>query len=171
MVTIFQSVGKYQYHGHSIYLYKFQCLKCSVEFTKQVSSDELHCPNCDSSMTVLVSSPGKQDKPVFTVGHVGRFVAEHVGAAELNTSSIKTLNGDMSVTALVQLSTSSSSSSYLEAEDQTQESEKTDSVDLTNKNMNGEQYVYLPFSNSINNSLSLNKAKHDRGGFWRSDLN
>ena len=137
-----------------------------------MSSDELLCPQCGSSMTVLVSSPGKQDKPVFTVGHVGRFVREHIGAAELNTSSIKTLNGEMSVTALVQLSTSSSSSSYLEAVDQTQESEKTDSADLTNENilpLNGEQYVYLPFSNSINNSLSLNKEKYD--GFWISDLN
>lgn len=95
-------------------------------------------------MTVLVSSPGKQDKPVFAVGLVGRFVGEHVGAAKLNTSSIKTLNGDMSVTALVQLSTSSSSSSYLEAVDQTQESQKTDSVDLSNKNIlpaNDKQYV------------------------------
>ena len=86
-------------------------------------------------MTVLVSSLGKQDKPVFTDGPVGRFVGEHVGAAKLNTSSIKTLNGDMSVTALVQISTSSSSSSYLDAVDQTQESEKTDSTDFTNKNI------------------------------------
>ena len=111
-------------------------------------------------MTVLVSSPGKHDKPVFPVVPVGRFVGEHVEAAKLNTSSIKTLNGDMSVTALVQLSTSSSSSSYLDAVDQTQESDKTDSADLTNKNIlpvNDKQYVYLPFSNSINNSLSLNK--------------
>ena len=86
-------------------------------------------------MTVLVSSPDKQDKPVFTLDPVDRFLGEHEGAAKLNTSSIKTLNGDMSVTALVHLSTSSSSSSYSEAVDHVQESGKTDNVNLPNKNM------------------------------------
>ena len=108
-------------------------------------------------MTVLVSSPVKQEKPVFTVGPVGRFLGEHVGAANLNTSSIKTLNGDMSVTALVDISTSSSSSTYLEAVDQTQESETTDSAELSKKNIfpaNDKEYVLSSFIKLINNLLS-----------------
>lgn len=97
-------------------------------------------------MTVLISSPDKQDKPVFTLGSVDHLFEEHVGAAKLNTSSIKTLNGDMSVTALVNLSTSSSSSSYLEAADEFQDSAKTDNVDLLNKNVlpwKEEEYVFF----------------------------
>ena len=139
-----------------------------------MSSEELLCPDCGSSMTVLVSSPGKQDKPVFTVGLVNRFVGEHVGAANLNSSSIKTLNGNMSVTALVDISTSSSSSSYLEAVGQTQESEMTDSAELSNENIlpaSDKQYVLSFFLKLINNSSSINKGKHDRDGFWMSDLN
>ena len=122
-----------------------------------MSSEELLCPDCGSSMTVLVSSPGKQDKPVFTVGPVNRLVGEHVGAANLNSSSIKTLNGNMSVTALVDISTSSSSSSYLEAVGQTQESEMTDSAELSNKNIlpaSDKQYVLSFFLKLINNSSS-----------------
>ena len=104
----------------------FQCLKCSAEFTKPVTSDDALCPDCGSSMTVQVSSPGIQVKPVFTLGHnTDHVMAEHVEASKLNISSIKTLNDDMSVTALVELS-SSSSSSYVEASEQAQELEKTD---------------------------------------------
>lgn len=161
VVAIFQTVVKYQYH-HSFYLYKFQCLKCSAEFTKPVSSDELLCPDCGSSMTVLISSPDKQDKPVFTVGPVDRFVGEHVGAAKLNTSSIKTLNGDMSVTALVDLSTSSSSSSYLEAVDQMQETEKKDNADPSNKNIlpaKDKQYVLCLTFGHVKGTLLEGRVK------------
>ncbi|KAL9968300.1 hypothetical protein ACROYT_G026657 [Oculina patagonica] len=114
---------------------RLQCLMCSAEFTNPVNSDELLCPDCGSPMTVLVSSPDKPDKPVFTLDPADHFLGKHDGAAKLNTSSIKTLNGDMSITALVNLSTSSSSSSYLEAVDHTQESGKTDNVNLSNKNV------------------------------------
>ena len=46
-------------------------------------------------------------------------------ASKLNVSSIKTLNGDMSVTPLQQLSSSSSSLSYVEATEEIQKVAKT----------------------------------------------
>lgn len=156
--TPFVGIIKY----HCFFLYKLQCLKCSAEFTKPANSDDLLCPDCGSSMTVLVSSPGQDkpviivghepDKPVFAVGHAGYFLGEHDGAANLNTSSIKTLNGNMSVTALMNLSTSSSSSSYLEAVDQTQETGKTDSAYLSNKNIlpaEDKEYVFFSLKISL----------------------
>ena len=86
-------------------------------------------------MTVLVSSP-EQDKPVRTLWSIEDYIRDPAGATTLNTSSIKTLNGDMSVTALLHISSSSSSSSYQETVEQltAQEHVQTDSVDHSKRN-------------------------------------
>ena len=55
----------------------------------------------------------------------GQVIGKHMEASKLNVSSIKTLNGDMSVTPLQQLSSSSSSSSYVEATEEIQKVAKT----------------------------------------------
>lgn len=108
-------------------LERLQCLKCSAEFTKPVALDDAFCPDCGSSLTVQVSSPVIPVKPVFTLDHVtGQVIGKHMEASKLNVSSIKTLNGDMSVTPLQQLSSSSSSSSYVEATEEIQKVAKTD---------------------------------------------
>ena len=126
-----------------------QCLKCSAEFTRPANSDDLLCPDCGSSMTVLVSSPG-QEKPVLPLRSIEDYMREHVGAAKLNSSSIKTLNGDMSVTALVKMSSSSSSSSYFEAADDlpTQEPVQTGNADYSQSNVlltDDKGYVFVLF--------------------------
>ncbi|XP_022800484.1 serine/threonine-protein kinase 11-interacting protein-like [Stylophora pistillata] len=109
-----------------VFLERLQCLKCSAEFRKPVDSDDAFCPDCGSSLTVQVSSPVIQVEPVFTLDHVtGHVVGKHKEASKLNVSSIKTLNGDMSVTPLHQLSSSSSSSSFVEATEEIQKVAKT----------------------------------------------
>lgn len=78
------------------------------------------CPDCNSCMTVLVSSPEQNKRallppPLRSVVDNGK---EHAGASSLNKSSIKTLNSEMSATSLVNITSSSSSSSFFEADDQ-----------------------------------------------------
>ena len=79
------------------------------------------------------------------------YVREHAGASTLNTSSIKTLNGDLPVTALVQISSSSSSSSYQETVEQltTQEPVQTDNADHPKSNgllAVDNEYVFVSFN-------------------------
>ena len=100
-------------------------------------------------MTVIVSSPG-QNKPVVPLWSIEDYVREHAGAPTLNTSSIKSLNGDLPVTALVHISSSSSSSSYQETVEQltTQEPVLTDSVDRPKSNgfvTVDKEYVFVCF--------------------------
>lgn len=101
-------------------------------------------------MTVLVPSP-EQNKPAVPLWSIDDYVREHAGASALNTSSIKTLNGDLPVTALIQISSSSSSSSYQETVEQltTQEPVQTDNAD--HRKSNGllavdKEYVYVCFN-------------------------
>lgn len=117
---------------------RYQCLKCSAVFTRPSSSDDL-CPDCRSSMTVLVSSP-EQNKAVLpppsNLRSVEDYVKDHAEASSLNKSSIKTLNGDMTITPLVNISSSSSSSSFVEAVDKhaTQDLLQTDIEDQAKTN-------------------------------------
>ena len=125
--------------------YQFQCLKCSAEFSRPANSDDLLCPDCGSSMTVLVSSP-EHEKPVLPLRSIEDYVREHAEASRLNTSSIKTLNGEMSVTALINISPSSSSSSYVDAIDQltTQEPVQTENAEYSkSKVLSSEENQYV----------------------------
>lgn len=70
----------------------------------------------------------------------GQVIGKHMEASKLNVSSIKTLNGDMSVTPLQQLSSSSSSSSYVEGTEEIQKVAKTDRK-ITSAEDKG--YVYM----------------------------
>lgn len=99
-------------------------------FTKPRGSLDDLCPDCNSCMTVLVSSP-EQNKPVLLappLRNIEDFVKEHAGASSLNKSSIKTLDSETSVTSLINITSSSSSSSFFEADDQltTQDAVKAD---------------------------------------------
>ena len=90
-------------------------------------------------MTVLVSSP-EQNKAVLpppsNLRSVEDYVKDHAEASSLNKSSIKTLNGDMTITPLVNISSSSSSSSFVEAVDKhaTQDLLQTDIEDQAKTN-------------------------------------
>ena len=104
-------------------------------------------------MIVLVSSP-EQDKPVRTLWSIEDYIRDPAGATTLNTSSIKTLNGDMSVTALLHISSSSSSSSYQETVEQltAQEHVQTDSVDHSKRNgllTVNKEYVFFTANSGI----------------------
>lgn len=100
---------------------RFQCLKCSTMFTQSRGSLDDLCPDCDSCMTVLVSSPEQNKRallPAPPLRNIGDYRKEHAGASSLNKSSIKTLNSEMNATSLINITSSSSSSSFFEADDQ-----------------------------------------------------
>lgn len=90
-------------------------------FTQSRGSLDDLCPDCDSSMTVLVSSPEQNKRallPAPPLRNIGDYRKEHAGASSLNKSSIKTLNSEMNATSLTNITSSSSSSSFFEADDQ-----------------------------------------------------
>ena len=104
-------------------------------------------------MTVLATSPNqeKQEKRVLPIRTIGDRLREHTEGSTLNTSSIKSLNGNMSITPLVNMSSSSSSSSYADASDQqtTQETAKGENgVDFFENNAppTDKQYVILTYA-------------------------
>ena len=91
-------------------------------FTQSRGSLDDLCPDCNSCMTVLVSSPEQNKRallpPPPPLRNIGDCRKEHAGASSLNKSSIKTLNSEMNATSLVNITSSSSSSSFFEADDQ-----------------------------------------------------
>ena len=104
-------------------------------------------------MTVLATSPNqeKQEKRVLPIRTIGDRLREHTEGSTLNTSSIKSLNGNMSITPLVNMSSSSSSSSYADASDQqtTQETAKGENgADFFESNAppTDKQYVILTYA-------------------------
>lgn len=104
-------------------------------------------------MTVLATSPNqeKQEKRVLPIRTVRDCLREQTEGSTLNTSSIKSLNGNMSITPLVNMSSSSSSSSYVDAPDQqtTQETAKGEnSEDFFESNAppTDKQYVILTYA-------------------------
>ena len=104
-------------------------------------------------MTVLATSPNqeKQEKRVLPIRTIGDRLREHTEGSTLNTSSIKSLNGNMSITPLVNMSSSSSSSSYADASGQqtTQETAKGENgVDFFESNVppTDKQYVILAYA-------------------------
>lgn len=104
-------------------------------------------------MTVLATSPNqeKQEKRVLPIRTVGDYLREHTEGSRLNTSSIKSLNDNMSITPLVNMSSSSSSSSYGDASDQQtrQETAKGENgVDFFESNAppTDKQYVILTYA-------------------------
>ena len=104
-------------------------------------------------MTVLATSPNqeKQEKRVLPIRTIGDRLREHTEGSTLNTSSIKSLNGNMSITPLVNMSSSSSPSSYADACDQqtTQETAKGENgADFFESNAppTDKQYVILTYA-------------------------
>ena len=90
-------------------------------FTQSRGSLDDLCPDCNSCMTVLVSSPEQNKRarlPAPPLWNIGDCRKEHAGASSLNKSSIKTLNSEMNATSLINITSSSSSSSFFEADDQ-----------------------------------------------------
>lgn len=62
---------------------RLQCLRCSAEFTRPVNSEDLLCPDCGSSMTVLVSSPN-QNTALVNMPSSSYSTSSYVEAADLN---------------------------------------------------------------------------------------
>ena len=125
-------------------------------------------------MTVLATSPNqeKQEKRVLPIRTIGDRLREHTEGSTLNTSSIKSLNGNMSITPLVNMSSSSSSSSYADASDQqtTQETAKGENcVDFFESNAppTDKQYVILTYACYIvlfDNNVVVRSIKNGRLG-------
>ena len=86
----------------------FQCLKCSAEFSRPQKSDDQICPDCGSTMTVLM--PPDQSKPAFSVNETDSGLHDPQLASALNNCSIKTIDSEMSVAVLASFSSLSSPS-------------------------------------------------------------